>query len=202
MFVLSSPSGAGKTTLSRKLLEHETGIMMSVSVTTRPMREGERHGVDYFFVDDAQFQVMVTNNELLEHATVFGKSYGTPASFVQEKLSQGVDILFDIDWQGTRQLAQNCRDDLVSIFILPPSLQALEQRLKGRGQDSAETVQYRMDRAAYEIEHWNEYDYVVINSDVDATLAQIQHILHAERLKRQRQTSLPQFVASMCQTKG
>lgn len=198
MFVLSSPSGAGKTTLSRRLLQHEEGIIMSVSVTTRPMRDGEVDGKDYFFIDDAKFQDMVAKEELLEHATVFSKSYGTPASFVSDKLAGGTDVLFDIDWQGTRQLASRCRDDLVSVFILPPSMAELEQRLRGRGLDSEEVVQYRMDRAASEIEHWNEYDYVVVNRDVDATLLQIQHILHAERFKRLRQTSLPLFVEEMC----
>jgi guanylate kinase len=198
MFVLSSPSGAGKTTLSRRLLHSEQGIIMSVSVTTRPMREGEVDGKDYFFIDDQQFQQMVAGNALLEHATVFSKSYGTPKSFVSEHLEKGVDVLFDIDWQGTRQLAQACRDDLVSVFILPPSMAELEQRLRGRGLDSEEVVQYRMQRAASEIEHWNEYDYVVVNRDVDATLVQIQHILHAERFKRSRQTSLPAFVEQMC----
>lgn len=198
MFVLSSPSGAGKTTLSRRLLQEEQGIIMSVSVTTRPMRAGEVDGKDYFFIDDAKFTQMVSDDALLEHATVFGKSYGTPADFVSDKLTQGIDVLFDIDWQGTRELASRCRDDLVSVFILPPSMQELEQRLRGRGLDSEEVVQYRMDRAASEIKHWDEYDYVVVNRNVDTTLQQIRHILHAERYKRLRQTSLPDFVTTMC----
>jgi len=198
MFVLSSPSGAGKTTLSRRLLQHEEGIHMSVSVTTRPMREGEVDGRDYFFIDDAKFHQMVAQDALLEHATVFNKSYGTPAAYVAQQLEAGKDVLFDIDWQGTRQLASRCRDDLVSVFILPPSMQELESRLRGRGLDSEEVVRFRMDRAASEIAHWDEYDYVVVNRDVDTTLAQIQHILHAERYKRLRQTSLPAFVGDMC----
>lgn len=197
MFVLSSPSGAGKTTLSRKLLASEAGLIMSVSVTTRPMRPGEQDGVDYQFIDDARFQDMVAKDELLEHATVFGKSYGTPESFVQHQIDNGVDVLFDIDWQGTRQLASRKREDLVSVFILPPSMAELERRLRSRAQDSEDVVQYRMQRAAGEIEHWDEYDYVVVNSDVDTTLATIQQILHAERFRRTRQTSLPAFVESL-----
>ncbi len=198
MFVLSSPSGAGKTTLSRRLLESEDGLIMSVSVTTRPMRPGERDGIDYRFVDDAKFADMVSKKELLEHATVFGKSYGTPADFVEAQINHGVDVLFDIDWQGTRQLAARKREDLVSVFILPPSMAELERRLRSRAQDSEDVVQYRMQRAAGEIEHWDEYDYVVVNSDVETTLSHIQQILHAERYKRTRQTSLSTFVEGLC----
>jgi len=197
MFVLSSPSGAGKTTLSRRLLAEEAGITMSVSVTTRPQRLGEVNGEDYRFVDQMTFDKMAKAGELLEFATVFGNSYGTPADFVNAALASGQDVLFDIDWQGTRQLAQCCRDDLVSVFILPPSMRELENRLRSRAQDSDEVVKHRMEKAADEMAHWNEYDYVVINQDVDATLAQIVHILKAERNKRVRQTSLPEFVKNM-----
>jgi guanylate kinase len=203
MFILSSPSGAGKTTLSRRLLEkyknaarHET-IVMSVSVTTRPMRPGEVHGRDYFFVDNAQYEKMVKNGELLEHARVFDYQYGTPAAFVREHTTRGVDVLFDIDWQGTRQLSAKNRDDLVSIFILPPSMQELDRRLKVRAQDSAEVVGKRMQKATAEISHWQEYDYVLINQDLDETLEKIDTILKAERLKRVRQEGLSDFVGSL-----
>lgn len=198
MFVLSSPSGAGKTTLSRLLLEQEDNLTMSVSVTTRPMRPGEEEGRDYFFVAPDRFQQMVESSELLEYATVFGHSYGTPRAFVEKALNAGKDVLFDIDWQGTQQLASRCRDDLVSVFILPPSMAELEMRLRKRAQDSEEVVNFRMNKAAGEIAHWQDYDYVVINRDLDATLARITHILHAERHKRIRQTSLPTFVQQLC----
>lgn len=201
MFVLSSPSGAGKTTLSRLLLEQEAGLGMSVSVTTRPMRPGEVNGVDYRFVTPEQFSGMVERGELLEHATVFGNSYGTPKNFVEEALGLGTDILFDIDWQGTHQLKEKCRKDLASVFILPPSMAELEQRLRKRAQDSDEVVRYRMAKAADEIVHWDEYDYVVVNRDVQETLEQIRHILKAERLRRNRQTTLPAFVAGLCSEK-
>jgi guanylate kinase len=194
MFVLSSPSGAGKTTLSRLLLQQVEGLKMSVSVTTRPPRAGEVDGVDYSFVSHDTFNSMAERGELLEHATVFNNGYGTPASFVQESLQAGVDILFDIDWQGTKQLNECCRDDVVSVFILPPSMAELERRLKGRAQDSDDVVRFRMERAANEISHWQEYDYVVINQDIDESLQHIKQILHAERCKRQRQTSLHGFV--------
>ena len=197
MFILSSPSGAGKTTLSRLLLEREKGLTMSVSTTTRPMRPGEVEGQDYFFVDQPRFDTMAAQDELLEYATVFDRSYGTPRSFVMEALEQGTDVLFDIDWQGTQQLAASCREDMASIFILPPSVAELEARLRKRGQDSEETVTYRMERAASEMSHWDEYDYVVINHHVEDCLQQITHILHAERCKRTRQTNLAQFIQSM-----
>lgn len=198
MFVLSSPSGAGKTTLSRRLLGSHNGLTMSVSVTTRPMRPGEIDGQDYHFVDDAAFDQMVANNNLLEHATVFDHQYGTPANCVETSLNDGVDVLFDIDWQGTRQLSEKRRDDLVSVFILPPSLAELERRLRARAQDSDEVVKKRMDKAAAEISHWEEYDYVVVNEDVDIALSKIVHILEAERVKRIRQTNLPEFIDSLC----
>ena len=198
MFVLSSPSGAGKTTLSRRLLASQSGLTMSVSVTTRPMRPGEEDQKDYYFIDQPRFDELVSQNALLEHANVFDHRYGTPATKVEEALNAGIDVLFDIDWQGTRQLAAKRRDDLVSVFILPPSLQELERRLRGRAQDSEEVVQKRMTKAAAEISHWEEYDYVVINQDVDVALSRIVHILEAERTKRLRQTNLPEFIDKLC----
>lgn len=203
MFILSSPSGAGKTTLSRRLLEqyrgadeHET-IVMSVSVTTRAKRVGEVGGKDYFFVDDAEYQQMVARGELLEYAQVFDHHYGTPEHFVREHVDNGVDVLFDIDWQGTKQLAAKRPDDLVSIFILPPSMAELERRLKARAQDSDEVVQKRMSKARAEISHWQEYDYVLINQDLDQTHERINAILKAERLKRVRQEGLANFIAKL-----
>lgn len=198
MFVLSSPSGAGKTTLSRLLMQEEQNLRMSVSVTTRPMRPGEVDGVDYHFITPDAFTQMVAGGDLLEHATVFGNSYGTPKHYVEEALAGGTDMLFDIDWQGTQQLKSTCRKDLASVFILPPSMAELESRLRKRAQDSDEVVRYRMAKAADEIIHWDAYDYVVINRDVTETLAQIRHILKAERLRRNRQTTLPAFVATLC----
>jgi guanylate kinase len=202
MFVLSSPSGAGKTTLSRRLLQSEEGVAMSVSVTTRPMRPGEVEGRDYYFVSDAQYDSMVANQELLEHATVFDYKYGTPKLQVMEAIASGRDVLFDIDWQGTRQLAQTCREDLVSIFLLPPTLDELERRLRSRAQDSEATVQKRMAKATEEISHWEEYDYVVVNEDLDKAMAHIQRILHAERFKRWRQLDIGAFVEHLCATNG
>ncbi|MBY0355461.1 MAG: guanylate kinase [Rickettsiales bacterium] len=198
MFVLSSPSGAGKTTLSRLLLQQETDVRMSVSVTTRPQRPGEKDGIDYRFVTQNMFQQMIIEDELLEHATVFGHSYGTPRHHVEEALLAGTDMLFDIDWQGTHQLKEKRPEDLASIFILPPSMAELENRLRKRAQDSDEVVRHRMAKAADEIVHWNEYDYIVINHDLTETLEQIRHILKAERLRRDRQTTLPAFVQRLC----
>lgn len=199
MLILSSPSGAGKTTLSRRLLEREkdNGLCMSISVTTRKPRPGEVAGQDYMFVSHEDFLNMVAAEELLEHAQVFENHYGTPARFVKEKISQGNDVLFDIDWQGAQQLYEKARDDVVSIFILPPSMQELERRLKARAQDSDEVVKKRMAKAKSEISHWGEYDYVLINRDIDATLQQIGTILNAERLKRTRRLGLAQFVESL-----
>jgi guanylate kinase len=194
MLVLSSPSGAGKTTLSRRLLAEFTDLTMSVSVTTRPKRPGEVEGLDYHFIDRIDFDLMINKRQLLEHAKVFDHYYGTPAKPVEDALDAGRDILFDIDWQGAQQLKQEMRDDLASIFILPPSTKELEQRLKSRAQDSDEVVAQRMSKAADEISHWPEYDYVVVNDDVEVALAQVRAILMAERLKRSRQTYLVNFV--------
>lgn len=198
MFVLSSPSGAGKTTLSRRLLASHPGLRMSVSVTTRPMRPGEIDGKDYYFIDRPEFDRLVAEDQLLEYADVFDHCYGTPRTPVFAALDSGDDVLFDIDWQGTRQLAESCRGDLVSVFILPPSMDELERRLRGRAQDGDDVIARRMAKAASEISHWNEYDYVVVNNDLDKSLASIVHILEAERLKRTRQTRLPQFIDTLC----
>lgn len=194
MLVLSSPSGAGKTTISRRLLDRDPGIAMSVSVTTRPMRPGETPGIDYFFIDLPEFDRMVEAGDLLEYARVFGNCYGTPKGAVEEALASGRDVLFDIDWQGTQQLAQNARTDLVSVFVLPPSGGELERRLKTRAQDSAEVIAQRMAKASDEISHWAEYDYVIVNNDVDESVAAVEAILRAERLRRTRQVGLPKFV--------
>src|ERR1700712_556291 len=193
MLVLSSPSGAGKTTLSRKLLASDSAITMSVSATTRAPRSGEAEGKDYFFVSPSMFTQMVDGNGFLEHATVFGNQYGTPIEPVQMALARGRDVLFDIDWQGTQQLRQRAGDDLVSIFVLPPSHEELERRLRARAQDAEDVVQARMAKANNEISHWAEYDYVVINDDLDSTLAKIRTILDAERMKRGRQTGIAEF---------
>lgn len=203
MFILSSPSGAGKTTLSRRLLEKQvvgsTGpkpsIVMSISVTTRPKRPGEQDGRDYFFITQEDFDGRVARGDLLESARVFDHCYGTPAHFVEGHLAQGIDVLFDIDWQGTHQLADKSRGDLVSVFILPPSMEELERRLRARAQDDEPVVVKRMGKAKAEISHWQEYDYVLVNDDFDTTLARIESILVAERLRRGRQPWLEGFVA-------
>jgi guanylate kinase len=197
MFVLSSPSGAGKTTLSRLLIERMPGLRMSVSATTRAKRPGEVEARDYLFVDKARFEDMVEGNELLEWATVFGNRYGTPRAPVEAALSAGQDVLFDIDWQGTQQLREKARQDVVSVFILPPSAAALEQRLHTRAQDSDEVIRARMSRASHEMSHWAEYDYIVINRSVDDAFAEVQSILKAERLKRERRTGLTTFVREL-----
>ena len=194
MFVLSSPSGAGKTTISRLLLERESNIAMSVSVTTRPPRPGEVDGKDYFFVDPTEFNLMLNRHELLEHAKVFDHYYGTPKGPVEEALAAGQDVLFDIDWQGEQQLKQAARTDLASVFILPPSTEELARRLQGRAQDPAEVVAARMAKAPDEISHWPEYDYIIINHDIEESVAKVQAILVAERLKRERQVGLTAFV--------
>lgn len=197
MLVLSSPSGAGKTTLSRRLLESDSGITLSVSATTRPKRPAEVHGRDYYFVSQAEFDAMVKRGEFLEHATVFGNSYGTPRAPVDKALAEGRDVLFDIDWQGTQQVREKAREDLVSVFILPPSREALLERLKTRAQDSADVVAARMAKANGEMSHWAEYDYVVVNDDVVRAQAQIETILAAERLRRARQPDLSGFVRGL-----
>jgi len=197
MLVLSSPSGAGKTTLSRKLLEDDADISLSVSVTTRPPRRGEVDGRDYHFINEARFQEMVRRGELLEWAKVFDYYYGTPKQPVDSVLAQGRDVLFDIDWQGTQQLREKAANDLVSIFLLPPSIPDLERRLQTRAQDSADVIHARMAKAADEMSHWAEYDYVVINNDIEIAFAELRAILAAERLKRERQSGLSAFVRDL-----
>jgi guanylate kinase len=197
MLVLSSPSGAGKTTLSRKLLEADPGVELSVSVTTRTQRPGEIDGRDYHFIDAERFETMVKGGELLEWAQVFGHRYGTPRAPVEAALLSGQDVLFDIDWQGTQQLREKADHDLVSVFVLPPSMRDLERRLRRRAQDSDDVIRARMATAAEEMSHWAEYDYVVINTDIDRAFAEVQTILAAERLKRERQTGLSDFVRQL-----
>ncbi|HEX2653702.1 MAG TPA: guanylate kinase [Xanthobacteraceae bacterium] len=194
MLVLSSPSGAGKTTLSRRLLEVDPDIDLSISMTTRPPRPGEIDGRDYHFVDKARFEAMIEQNGFLEWARVFGNFYGTPRRPVESALSAGRDVLFDIDWQGTQQVSEKAPRDLVSVFVLPPSIKELERRLHTRAQDSEDVIRGRMTKAADEMSHWPEYDYVVINHDLDQAFLKIQAILTAERLKRERQTGLSGFV--------
>ncbi|WP_028465576.1 guanylate kinase [Nisaea denitrificans] len=194
MLVLSSPSGAGKTSISRRLLETEDELTMSVSATTRPRRPGEVDGVDYHFIDQTDFQLMINRGEFLEYAKVFDNYYGTPRGPVDDVLSGGKDVLFDIDWQGTQQVADAAREDLVSVFILPPSTQELERRLMGRAQDSAEVVAQRMSKAADEISHYREYDYIIVNRDLDESVEAVRAILTAERLKRDRRLGLTDFV--------
>jgi guanylate kinase len=197
MLVLSSPSGAGKTTISRMLLERDTNLCISVSVTTRRPRAGEVHGRDYFFIESPEFERMVDAGELLEHAVVFGNRYGTPKAAVQQMLAAGRDVLFDIDWQGTQQLGEKARDDLVSVFVLPPSTAELERRLRSRAADSEEEVQRRMSKAADEMSHWAEYQYVIVNRALEDSVAKVQAILTAERLKRDRQSGLSEFVRDL-----
>ena len=197
LIVLSSPSGAGKTTISRRLMQEDTSISMSVSATTRPMRPGEIEGRDYHFVDDAEFQRLVDADELAEWAYVFDHRYGSPKEPIKEALKEGRDTLFDIDWQGTQQLEYAFRTDLVLIFILPPSMKELERRLEERGTDSDEIIAGRMRRAAGEIGHWAEYDYVLINDDMEKCLADVQAIIAAERLRRERQPYLLGFVRQL-----
>ncbi|HEY9345745.1 MAG TPA: guanylate kinase [Inquilinus sp.] len=197
MLVLSSPSGAGKTSITRAVLAQDPNLTISVSVTTRAQRPGEIDGTHYHFIDQATYDAMVANDELLERAKVFGNGYGTPRAPVEAALAAGRDVIFDIDWQGTQQLAQKVRTDLVSVFVLPPTVEALEQRLRARAQDSDEVIASRMAKAADEMSHWPEYDYAVINRDLDASIAQVQAILAAERLRRSRQTGLPDFVRSL-----
>lgn len=194
MLVLSSPSGAGKTTISRALLNDDPEITLSISVTTRARRPAEVDGKDYRFVSHDDFSAMVARGELLEHAEVFGNRYGTPRAAVEEALEQGRDVLFDIDWQGTQQLSDKVPQDLVRVFILPPSVEELERRLYSRAQDSEAEVRARMSKAADEMSHWAEYDYIVTNEDRDQSLAEVKAILAAERLRRQRRIGLRDFV--------
>ena len=194
MLILSSPSGAGKTTLSRRLLERDTNLEMSVSATTRQKRPGEVEGVDYHFVDPTEFNLMVNRREFLEHARVFDNYYGTPHAPVDAALQAGRDVLFDIDWQGTQQVTENARSDAVTVFILPPSTQELERRLNTRAQDPADVVASRMSKAADEMSHYTEYDYIIVNRDIDRSVAEVEAILAAERLRRQRLVGLGDFV--------
>ncbi|MGZ5918320.1 MAG: guanylate kinase [Hyphomicrobium sp.] len=200
LMVLSSPSGAGKTTLARRLVEADAEIAMSVSVTTRPPRPGETDGRDYHFIDDKRFVRMREGGELLEWARVFDNFYGTPRAPVEAAIKGGRDILFDIDWQGAQQLSEKMKHDVVRVFILPPSVTALERRLQTRAQDSVEVVRRRMEAASAEISHWPEYDYVIVNADIDGSLAGLKAILTAERLKRERLDGLSAFVREMQKT--
>jgi len=197
LLVLSSPSGAGKTTLTRRLLERDATLSLSVSVTTRPRRPSEIDGRDYSFIDQAIFDRMVAEGELLEHASVFGHCYGTPRQPIEAAIAVGRDIVTDIDWQGTQQVSASLSADLVTIFILPPTPQALEARLRTRAQDSDAVVAQRMAKSSEEMSHWPEYDYVIVNDDLEASVAQVQAIVTAERLSRERQVGLADFVTRL-----
>ncbi len=200
MYVMSSPSGAGKTTITRALLKNNDNLVISVSATTRKRRAGEAHAQDYYFVTTDEFRDMVDNGEMLEHAKVFDNYYGTPRKPVEEALSQGKDVIFDIDWQGTQQLCEIAREDLVTVFILPPARAELEKRLRNRSRDTMESendIRGRMSKAADEMSHYTEYDYVIINNDVDDATKKAQTILDAERLKRRRMVGLSDFVRGL-----
>ena len=198
MFILSSPSGAGKTTIARKLLSAEPDkLSMAVSVTTRPKREGEVEGRDYFFTEAEEFDAMVEEDAFLEWAEVFGNKYGTPRAHIMDGLDEGRDFLFDVDWQGAQQLAQRAGEDVVSVFLLPPSIAELDRRLHSRGTDSEEVIAGRMARALDEISHWDAYNYVVINDDIEACFTKVRDILHSERLRRHRQTGLIEFTRTL-----
>ena len=199
MLVLSSPSGAGKTSISRRLLKLDNGLEMSVSATTRPRRPGESHGVDYFFVDTAKFREMIEAGELLEHAKVFDHYYGSPRAPIEAVLARGQDILFDIDWQGTQQIAETARNDLVRVFILPPSTSELERRLRSRAQDPEYVVAGRMAKTMDEISHYPEYDYIIVNDDLEDSVAKVRSILTSERLRLERQLGLTDFVKRLRQ---
>lgn len=197
MYVLSSPSGAGKTTISRALLADNNDLIVSISVTTRPRRPGEVSGQDYFFVDIPTFNEMIQSGDFLEYAKVHDNYYGTPRNPVEDALRSGKDVIFDIDWQGTQQLAEIAREDLVTVFILPPSHAELERRLRGRAQDSEEVIRRRLSKAAEEMSHYSEYDYVIINDDIDKAIARGQLILDAERLRRHRLVGVSDFVRGL-----
>lgn len=197
LLVLSSASGAGKTTITRRLVERDPSLLLSVSVTTRPPRASEVNGTDYWFIDQARFIEMVEGGELLEHATVFGNSYGTPRQAIESALAEGQDIITDIDWQGTQQLNETVGDDLVKVFILPPSAEILEQRLRARGQDSDAAIAERMAKSSEEMSHYPEYDYVAINDDLDDCVSVVEAILTAERVRRTRRIGLADFVNRM-----
>ena len=197
MLVLSSPSGAGKSSICKSLMSLDTNLSLSISTTTRKKRPNENSGEDYFFVSTEKFKEMLSNNHFLEHASVFDNYYGTDKSLVEKKINNGEDLIFDIDWQGAQQLREKMREDIVSIFILPPNKKELERRLNSRGQDSAEVVKKRMDGASAEITHWAEYDYVVINEDLNESVKAVLVILKAERMKRTRQEGLVEFVRSI-----
>ncbi|MGQ0527731.1 MAG: guanylate kinase [Alphaproteobacteria bacterium] len=200
MYVMSSPSGAGKTTITRALLESNTDVTISISATTRPRRAGEVHGHDYFFLSEKQFAEMIENNELLEYAKVFDHYYGTPKKPVEEALVSGRDVLFDIDWQGTQKLCEIARDDVVAVFLLPPTRTDLEKRLRGRARDTRESdeqIHHRMSKAADEMSHYAEYDYVIINKEINEAISRSQAILDSERLKRHRLTGLSDFVRGL-----
>ena len=197
MLVLSSPSGAGKTSISRALLELDANLSLSISATTRPQRQGEVDGQDYHFVSEDRFEAMIAAEDLLEHARVFGHLYGTPREPVEQALNAGRDVLFDVDWQGTQQLAERARKDLVSVFILPPSTAELEQRLRKRARDPEDVLQGRMAKAADEMSHWAEYDYVIVNRDLEESVGVVRSILAAERLRRDRQIGLGAFVKTL-----
>ncbi|MBY0501083.1 MAG: guanylate kinase [Alphaproteobacteria bacterium] len=194
MLVLSSPSGAGKTTLARHVLEAGIDLELSISVTTRPQRASEKEGKDYFFVSEAEFIQLVKTNQFLEHAQVYGHHYGTPKASIEKHLKKGKDILFDIDWQGTQQLKQVSTGDLVSVFLLPPTMGALAERLHKRAEDREEVIQKRMNKAAEEMSHWAEYDYIVINNNLEESVCAVKSIIQAERLRRRRQFGLADFV--------
>ena len=195
MFVLSSPSGAGKTSIARRLLELEPELTLSVSVTTRPKRPSEVDGIDYRFIEPPAYDAMIAAGELLEHAVVYGHGYGTPRAAVERALAAGRDVLFDIDWQGTQQLREVARNDMVSVFILPPSMAELERRLRRRAEDSEAVVQQRLAQVAADVTHFAEYDYVLVNSDFDGSVVQVRQILAAERLRSHRQSGLSEFVS-------
>ena len=202
MFILSSPSGTGKTTIAQRLLTYDPHVRLSVSATTRPIRPGETEGTDYRFVDEAGFARMVDDGEFMEWARVFGHAYGTPKADIKAGLKAGADFLFDIDWQGTQQLYQKAETDVVRVFLLPPSLDELRRRLTARGTDSAVVIAARMERAQAEISHWDGYDYVVVNDDIDQCFAKVLQILAAERLRRARQTGLIGFVRELTMPAG